>query len=225
MRLAVLVMTDGRYDLLARCIDSLSVKWLDQVDLFMHDDSGDEAGRRALAERFPLFTQIGSGPRRGFGGAYRHAWQQMASIDCEYVFATEDDFLFALPVDLTAMVSVLESHPHLVQMALRRQAWNAAEIIAGGVVEQHPDEYFDQLEGTPGHHREWLEHRRFFTTNPSVYRRSLCERGWPDGRESEGRFGIDLFAEDPARRSAFWGARTSPPAVEHIGRDRVGTGY
>ncbi|HEX5201133.1 MAG TPA: hypothetical protein VFW27_14480, partial [Actinoplanes sp.] len=147
MKLAVLVMTDGRYDLLAQCVDSLAMKWDNGVSLFMHDDSGDETDRRALALRFPLFTQIGAGPRRGFGGAYRHAWQQLASVDCDWVFATEDDFLFTELVDIWAMADVLKHRPHLVQMALRRQAWGPVEEAAGGVVELHPDAYTDVTDG------------------------------------------------------------------------------
>ena len=66
-------------------------------------------------------------------------------------------------------------------------------------------------------------HRRFFTTNPSVYRASLCERGWPQEPHSEGVFTHRLLAD--GFDFAFWGGRFDPPAVTHIGAERTGRGY
>jgi hypothetical protein len=70
----------------------------------------------------------------------------------------------------------------------------------------------------------WTEHRRFFTTNPSVYRTSLCKLGWPQESESEGKFTHRLLA-DPLLRFAFWGRKFDPPLCEHIGTIRAGAGY
>lgn len=221
---ALLVMTDGRGHLLDRALRSAadSLCGAGEIERWMHDDSGDDDHRAGLAAQYPEFTQLGSGPRRGFGGAIAHAWHQLAiRSGAEFVFHLEDDFVFRQVIDLGAMIGTLRAHPHLVQLALRRQPWNAAEVAAGGIVELNPADYTER-QGSRG---AWLEHRRFFTTNPSLYRRALCYRGWPTGPESEGRFGIELFSLNPERRAAFWGARDSGEAVEHIGRDRAGTGY
>lgn len=222
MRFAVLVMTDGRDDVLHECMTWNSVTSAGGIEYWLHDDTGDDAHRQALATQYRTFNVLGEGPRRGFGGAIRYAWSQLlARSAAEYVWHQEDDFLAAGSVDLTELATVLEANPYLVQVALRRQAWNDAERAAGGVIEQHPDDY---KQVTDGRHT-WLEHRRFFTTNPCLYRRSLLERGWPEGQHSEGRFGIALFADHPQARAAFWGPRDAPPAVQHIGMQRVGTGY
>lgn len=222
MRFAVLVMTDGRDEILHECLTRNNISANGAVELWLHDDTGDDGHRRALAERYPHVTRIGEGPRRGFGGAIRYAWSQLLERSrAEYIAHWEDDFLAAGVVDLTAMATVLEANPYLVQIALRRQPWNAAERAAGGIIEQHPDDYHQVTDGR----HTWLEHRRFFTTNPCLYRRSLMERGWPEGEQSEGHFGLSLFAENPQARAAFWGPRDAPPAVEHIGYERVGTGY
>lgn len=82
-----------------------------------------------------------------------------------------------------------------------------------------PGEYEDRTDGT--HH--WLEHRLFFTTNPSLYRRSLADRRWPDAPDSERKFTDQLRAD--GRSFAFWGARHDGTWVTHIGDQRVGTGY
>jgi hypothetical protein len=223
--IALLVMTDGRDDLLDRAlaVDWRTVDGLERVtERWIHDDTGSDEHRRELAARYPEFVQLGAGPRRGFGGAIRQSWSRLRECSsARYVLHLEDDFVLTRPLDLAAMVKVMDRHPYLTQMALRRQPWNEDERRAGGIVERQPDDYTEVRDGD----HIWLEHRRFWTTNPSIYRRSLCEREWPVGLESEGRFGLALWASDPSYRAAFWGSRDSGERCEHIGRERVGSGY
>ncbi len=116
------------------------------------------------------------------------------------------------------MIAALDAHPHLVQTALLRGPVNERERAAGGVIEQHPDEYVTV--NWQGH--AWREHRHNVTTNPCLWPRWVVERGWPLIDQSEGHFGIQLFSEDPRRRAAYWGTGVD---VEHIGHERTGTGY
>ena len=154
----------------------------------------------------------------GFGGAVAEGWRQALDTPATHVFHAELDFIYPQPVDLEGMVTVLNYHPHLVQMALLRGPVHDVERRAGGVIEQHPEDYLT----VTWHGQTWREHRRNVTTNPCVWPRWVVERGWPVRDESEGHFGIDLFAEDPARRAAYWGFGVN---VEHIGHIRSGTGY
>jgi hypothetical protein len=229
--IALLVITDGRDDYLTRAVGTLHHLHGPIVERWMYDDTGDDAYRARLADRFGGFRHINAGPRQGFGGAIRAAWSTLAKHStADWVWHAEQDFILSRPVDLRAMAAVLTAHPHLAQMALRRQPWNAQEIAAGGVVEQNPGAYTDRTDGAG---RSWLEHRLFFTTNPCLYRRSLLDVGWPDGGQSEGRFGLHLRDHAglpwgvPARhvRFGFWGARTDPPWALHIGEERTGHGY
>lgn len=140
----------------------------------------------------------------------------------DYIFHLEDDFTFNQFIDVSTLAGILGRNPHLAQIALRRQPWNEQERAAGGVVEQYPDAYKD-CEDEFGN--KWLEHRLFFTSNPSLYRRQLIvEHEWPDVQHSEGIFTHTLL-KDPDVRFAFYGARSTPPLVEHIGVTRVGSGY
>lgn len=237
MSVALLVMTDGRDDCLGEAIGSAHATLTapgvcaaaprGRFDhLVIHDDTGNPAHRAELAERFPQFTVIGS-DRAGFGGAIRNAWRFLrAAPDVEWIFWLEDDFRITRPVDLPALMRVMDGFPYLAQIALERQPWNDIERAAGGILEQHPDSWESVAIGATGRGDAhiWREHRRFFTTNPCLIRRSLLDREWPEGSESEGRFGIDLFAEDPQTRCAFWGAQ-GEQWCEHIGHERVGTGY
>ena len=220
--IVLLVMTDGRDDLLAETLPAAAAA-VPHTRLVVHDDTGDYDHRLALHQRFHHLGVdiIGGNERRGFGGAIAAAWDHIANGTETFVVHWEDDFLPTRYVDWVEIADTLSRHPHLVQLALRRQPWNPDEHAAGGIVEQHPDDYTDCADAGA----EWLEHTRFFTTNPSMYRATLCRRGWPTGANSEGRFGIALRDEHPDWRFGFWGSRDSGEWCHHIGHERVGTGY
>jgi hypothetical protein len=224
--IALLVITDGRRDCIAQTIPSALLHLRGGfARKLIYDDSGDDEHRRWLGETFgPQGFQIAFHPagRQGFGGAIRVAWSLLLSDPAPYrhVFHLEDDFVFRRPVDLTDMAAVLNQRPSLVQLALRRQPWNDQERSAGGIVEMHPGDWVEYVDDDVA----WLESRRNFTTNPSLYRRSLCARGWPDCEYSEGIFTHQLLV-DPEVRFGYWGARESGEWVEHIGHHRVGVGY
>lgn len=220
--IALVVFTDGRDDCLTRILAAADEMLEGPVtERWIHDDTGDDLHRAWIEAQWPAYRQIGDGHRRGFAGAIRHVWLTINRTSrARFLFHLEDDFVIRRPVDLAAMVTVLDRHPHLAQLALRRQPWNDAERAVGGVVEQHPDAYVERHEDGAS----WLEHRLFMTTNPSLYRRSLLELGWPDVPQSEGIFTHQLL-RDPDLRFGFWGARASGEWVKHIGTVRAGVGY
>jgi hypothetical protein len=233
MSVALLVVTDGRDDYLAHCVASVAERLHGPIiEWWMFDDTGDRAYRARLADRFPRFNHINGGRRQGFGGAIRYAWARLqADSQADFVFHLEQDFVFTRDVALPDMVEVLDEHPHLVQMALRRQAWNPDERAAGGVVQRHPGAF---RETSDDRGRCWLEHRLFFTTNPSLYRRSLCAGGWPAGERSEGAFTMRLCEHGTPGpppvagadvRFGYWGSLDSGEWVEHIGQSRARRGY
>lgn len=214
------VITDGRAGYHDKALAS-AAEMLPKFDEFvMVNDCDEPEWCDYLDATWPEFDILHPVGRRGFAGAIEAGWEHISHLGADWVFHLEADFTFNQPVDVAAMADVLDSHPHLVQMALRRQPWNDAERAAGGIVEQHPGDYTDH----EWHGQRWLEHRRFFTTNPSLYRASLCEQGWPQVKNSEGIFTHQLIA-DPTVTFGFWGPRTDPPAVHHIGDERAGCGY
>jgi hypothetical protein len=229
MNVALVVMTDGRGEYLTRTLTSFERLVTGPItSRIIHDDSADPAYAAWLKTTFSQYTIVSTPARSGFNGAMQSAWTYLDQFATEpYVFHLEDDFLFTRPVDLVAMVQVLQTFPHLAQMALRRQPWNDAEREAGGVVEQNPEAYTER--SMLGH--KWLEHRQFWTTNPSIYPRMMCGWSWPDGAHSEGVFTQRLLAAglpEPlagAVRFGYWGNRTDAPWVEHIGHERIGHGY
>ena len=213
-RVALVVITDGRFPFLQQTLHSLdqfvSWPWIRRVIV---DDSGDQAYGELLARTFTQFEHVHHAQRRGFAGAVRSAWASAG--DCEYVFHLEDDFRFTRRVELSAMQATLAAHPYLVQMALLRQAVSPEERAAGGIVQLHPDDFFKRGAGGAC----WIEHRRFFTTNPSLVPRWVTLRGFADPPGAEGRFSEQLFGPEPRLHSAFWGSGDT--WVEHLGAWRT----
>lgn len=225
--IALLLITDGRHECLERTLVSAAASLLGPITRIVAiDDSADAEHTMRLTGlvgqlNIPHAKITAHPERQGFAAAIQSGWMHLYDGPEPFVFHLEQDFTFNRTAHLGAMAEVLTEHPHLVQLALRRQPWNDDERAAGGIVEQHPDDYEDRSDR---HGHEWLEHRRFFTTNPSLYRRELCARGWPQVRHSEGIFTHHLL-EDPDVRFGFWGPRHSGEWVRHIGNERVGCGY
>ena len=198
--LAVLHIRDGRDQVHARAIDSA----LTMVPEPEHHITVDDADHRL-----------------GFAGAIRKGWAEVAATDAEWVLHHELDFTFNRPVPVASMIAVLEAHPYLAQIVLKRQPVNRAELEAGGIVEQWPDEYRQRT----WRGNVWAEHRLFWSTNPAVYPAAWCRQEWPSVAGSEARWS-DRLTADADLRFAFWGGVFDAPAVTHIGeRSADGTGY
>lgn len=222
MSITLLIMTDGRKMFLEPTLEAANKLVGPITRKLIHDDSASPEYSEWLHKKYGDEYEIYStGRRSGFGGAIISAWKQLQNDNNEWVFHLEDDFVFQEVVPLTEMMSVMDHNPHLVQMALRRQAWNEQEKAAGGIVEQDPDSYTERDNGL----HVWLEHTKFFTTNPSLYRKSLTvDYPWPAGTNSEGMYGINLFS-DGIKKSGYWGAKVGEPKCLHIGEFRNGDGY
>lgn len=220
--ITLLVITDGRAHCLDRTINSVDEQLPDFDRRVIVNDSVDYTYGSWLEERYGGRFDIihPDGTKRGFAGAIQAGWEDIASTSADWVWHQEDDFLINRYVPIHRMCDVMLRHPELVQLALVRQPWSSDEIAAGGLLEQAPNDYRDRDEAGD----QWLEHRRFFTTNPSLYRASLCHAGWPQVPRSEGIF-THWLLEDPAVRFGYWGRRSDKPWVTHIGNERVGTGY
>lgn len=221
--ITLLVMTDGRRDCLARTVDSLHRLTGPISTAVLHADGGDPDFIDHLRSAYPGWVIVDTGARCGFDGAYRSAWAWIRDhVTTDWVFSTEDDFVIGSDIDLSELTAIMDADTRLAQLALLRQPWNHTERAAGGLIAAHPYDFFQASDGV----HNWVTHRRFFTTNPHLIRTDFIRsHDWPTGPESEGRFGLELFTAEPETVSGFYGHRDDPPRVEHIGADRIGTGY
>jgi hypothetical protein len=218
----LVVHTDGRRVYIEQSIASLVAQVSGPITKrVIYDDSGQAEYKAWLTERFgPLgFYVVGPARRLGFGGSMAAMWQYLDKrCSTEFVFLAEDDFVYDRPVDLVPMIDTLRTEQHLSQIALLRGPAYPKEIAAGGVIEQAPEKY--TAIHANGHAR--IEHREYWTTNPSLFRRSLVLRPWPTAPSSERLF-TAMLNQDPDHRAAYWGAGDA--WIRHIGEVRAGTGY
>lgn len=224
---ALVVITDGRHQageaLIRSAIDSFEQRVAPQprLKVIINDDphpAWQDWLQREYADRFEVWT---TEQRWGFHGAVQRAFNAVRGR-CEYVFHLEDDFTFERLIDVEDMVRILELHPEVAQVQMRRQPWNDEERLAGGMVQVAPWDFIQRDdEGI-----DWLAHRRFFTTNPSLYRESLTHLPWPREEHSEGKFHHEqLIGPNPDLIYAMLGTHESPPWCRHIGEVRAGVGY
>lgn len=176
-----------------------------------------KSAQQHLPKPDELIVVDDSGHELGFHGAIQAGWD-LVPDEAEYVFHLEDDFLFEKDVDLDTMKWLLDNKPSLAQVSLMRQPVNEEEIAAGGIVQCHPDDFDEHFEDGI----TYTIHRRYFTTNPCLYRADLCKRGWPQVPNSEGVFTHQLLADD--YWFAIYGGKYDLPRVKHVGV-RQGKGY
>jgi GT2 family glycosyltransferase len=219
-RVLVVVHTDGRRDYICQAIPSFEQQVRGPIARrVIWDDSADPEYVRWLEAEFPAFEVIGTGRRRGYTRSMRALWQWLSQQPEPWVFRLEDDFMFDQKFDLTEMRRVLEAHPHLRQMALLRGPWYQDEVAAGGIIEANPSAFHPATDGD----LLWLEHRTWWTANPSLFRRDLARRyPWPARDRSEWHYS-QLVKRDPEARMAYWGPGS--PMITHLGAVKVGTGY
>lgn len=189
------------------------------VQRVVYSDWGDAAPDLAELAAEHGFYVAGDG-HHGYTASMQRMWRYLGKRAlAPFVFLSEDDFTYDRDVDLADLVDVLEARQSVTQIALLRHAAYQSEIDKGGVL-GWPIESFRPASFN-GH--SWLEHRNFWTANPSLFRRSLTvDLPWPDGKSSERTFADQLF-RDARAVAAFWGAGEA--TVTHIGAVRAGSGY
>jgi len=213
------VVTDGRIECLQRTLQSFK----ENCDYpfsqkFMVNDCMDEdliKHTKMLADQYG-YELIQHDTKKGFAGVYNTAW---ALSKGDYVFNLEDDFLFNEKVDIDAMIDIIEHNQYLVQVVLKRQAWNEEEKRAGGIIEQWADLYTEkEMNGI-----YWAEHNLFYSTNPSITPKWVIDKGWQICPSSESVMSKMLLVD--GFKSCYYGKKFDAPKVTHIGDTRNGILY
>lgn len=221
-----------------RCIDSFSefVTPKPITGVYVHDGPGWAYApiyalaqvEGAIANR--VWSARAGGEQQGFCKATRDLWrlavEQAPIFQAEFVFWLEHDFVFTRPVDLDDLAYVLKINKGIAQMALMRGPANAKEEAAGGLYQSQQGEFRHRITSRvfTGDDFDWLEHRSYFTTNPSLMRADFMrDHPWKYEEQCEGLFGIDLLA-DRNISCGVWGE--GEPWIDHVGqRDGKGFGY
>lgn len=226
MNMCWTVLTDGRKEYIEQCLPDW-ILWLDNIidKKFIIDDSGDKQYRLWLSETFPSFKIIPvSKERSGYSNAMSVVLSTARFSKSNYCLHIEDDFLLKRQFNIEASISILNSNKNLSQISFMREPWYHNEVESGGLIEaierDNPDAVFEE-KNTNGY--DWIEHKSYWTCNPSIFPRWLCSFKWPTGDWSESRFSRKVLSS--GRTSGILGSRSDQPYVEHIGRHRSGKKY
>jgi GT2 family glycosyltransferase len=214
-QIAVVALTTGDRDTLAEAIASAEENLRGPLGRHLICVDGPLARVQAVADAYPAWEveRIQGG---GYPKAVAAAMERAIGSGQPWIFWLEDDFTFNERIDLREMQALVEQHD-LAQLSLMRQPWYQHELEAGGVIAARPDEFTQR----DGH----IEHRAYWTSNPMLTRRrTIAEHRWPQGRNSELRFGHQVFS-DPRANAGIFGSIEDAPRVEHIGLERAGKGY
>lgn len=225
-RITVVVRTGGeeaswpeRSQYLAASLESLAANLSGEIAKCVVYSDWDQSHTADL-ERIagPHGFYVVGGGHYGYVGSIQRLWRYIERRAVgEFIFLTEDDFLYERKIELGAMVQILRQHREVQQVALLREPAYPREFAPGTILGWPMDE-FTPRDG-------YLEHRLFWTMNPSLVRRSIVENAWPAADSSERVFG-DKLLRDPAARFAFLGSGEA--WARHIGETRAvanGVGY
>lgn len=236
MTTVLVVIGNGRFQYLKRAVESAS-KHLVVDAMVMVNDTGNPAYAPVLNETFPDFDIIVShGSNKGMAMAVQSGWNAaIAMYDADYVFHLEEDFVLTEDLDLDAMRHVLATNEHLASLVLKRQAWAAEEVAAGGQIPLTEARGWPCIEHTQAVYEDgsdefdkyrmvhWVEHESLFSLNPCLIPRRALDLGWPSGPLGTGNeSGMTTRCLGAGMKFAYWGAKDDPPRAEHIGYMRGG---
>lgn len=218
MSMVFVLRCDGRRQYIQQAVESAytMLAHADFDDLFIVDDSGDPEYGEWLDWNFPDFKCVHHLERRGMAAGVQTALEVVG--DAEYVFATEDDFVFTRTTNLEKMARILHCEPKLAQLSLKRQPVNSVEQAAGGFMQTSPGAFWDHSCESGN----WVQHQTLFTFNPCLIPQravaaildgtalNLLERGVTDSLLQQGfSFGVYGTIEDEPRVGHIGDVRSS----------------
>lgn len=218
MKVLLGIIDNKRPEYLSKTIESIEQKLnFDFISKVLIDDSGDKMYSNYLLDMYGNNYSICShSTNKGLSGSIRSLWDIARSIDVDFVFHVEGDFLFNIDIDINNLSRIFEVESNLAQVALKRQPVNHEEASVGGLMEMNPSTYVDKYIESLDFN--WVEHRNYFTLNPSLYPRWVIDLGWEVGW-GEKEFSDRLFSNQ-LNRCGFFGKKEDPPIVTHIGTSR-----
>ncbi len=175
-------------------------------------------GEEADFDPFPGWETITMGEPSGFAQANARCQHHEIASGQPWVIHVEDDIELRDTLDVVEMQRVMEGHPDLAQLSVKRQPWHSEELEAGDMLKWRPEGTFLERDGH-------VAHRAFWTCTLSLTRRTfLAANPWPVKPGSERQFGRELFRRS-GLCSGLLGKLDDAPRMTHIGKSRAGYGY
>ena len=208
MKLALVVIGDGRYEYLERTVRSIRDNVVHPITTrIMVNDEADLEYICWIDSTFGDWRTVHT-CRSGMAGAVQAAFQAALDADPDYVLYAEEDMLITRRLPIRAAAEILDNHPHVAQMLFQRQPLTPDEIAAGSVV------------GAMGavDHGDWSSQTHIFSLNTCLIRPEVMRLGWPSGPLGVGN--ETGFTKRCLEAGYVFGVWNDGPYVEHIGTAR-----
>jgi hypothetical protein len=216
--IALLVFHDGRNEYLKRTLESFidNVMPIPEHSLLINDSKDSEGIE--IAKEYGLKTAINTHGGLGIFRSVELAWKYVRENwpDVEFIFHQENDFEYNQVIDVKSMLEVLRNK-HVMQVALKRQAWYKHELKYGDFMRQLVSNKPNCMVDYAINGVKVVTHREFFTNNPSIYRISTM----PQIYESEYLIRGHFKKIDTHWTCCYLGRINDKPLVTHIGEIKV----
>ena len=220
MSTSFILRCDGRSEYIGQSIASAQDNLKASFDqCYLVDDSGDDNYAHFLETSFPAFQVVHHQSRCGMNECARTMIKTAIASGSEFVFSTEDDFLFTTTVNVKKMARLLHCESRLGQLTLKRQPVNDVESLAGGFMEAFPERYVEHscLTGN------WTETSHvLFSGNPSLVRVAALAHAVDVEMPSTDTYEVPIgkAMADAGYVCAFYGKMGDKPRTEHLGTRR-----
>jgi hypothetical protein len=222
MEFCLFILGNGRKGYLERTVASWEANLLTKPKYkYIFDDSGDARHVRWLNDKFGNDYTIVAIGNTAMGQSYalNKIFGIIKDLDVDYVLEIEEDWMLNRPLDVKEIMDVMNDNPHMVQMRIPRVVWYAPyhvlDINAGSIMQHHLN-----IPGTIGKKMDrWYEWRGsfyFWSHNPNVFNKSICDKAYSASGDHELEFGKRLL-EDPDATSGFWATNPYDAYITHIG--------
>ena len=181
MKLALVVVGDGREEYLRRTVKSITehVRYPITSRIMVNDEAAPDYMNR-LETIYPEFV-IAHTNRRGMAGAVQMGFDMARSVDPEFVLWVEEDMELTATLPIARAAAVFRGRDNLAQMCFRR------EPVGGN---EHEALHGDQLAAICGQsafiarHDEFTTHDFIFSLNPCLIPAKILDYGWDADNEA-----------------------------------------
>ena len=208
MKLALVVIGDGRYEYLEQTVRSIHQNVLHPITVrIMVNDEANADYIQMIDKTYGDWRTIHT-CRAGMAGAVQAGFAAALDADPDYVLWCEEDMLVTRRLPIRAAAEILDGHPHVAQILFQRQPLTPDEIAAGSVVGAM----------NPTDCGAYSTQTHIFSLNTCLIRPDVMRLGWPSGPLGVGNeTGFTARCLDAGYMFGVW---NDGPYVEHIGTAR-----
>jgi hypothetical protein len=224
---AMFILGNGRKPYLERTVASWEANLQSKPKhRIIFDDSGDKAYHEYLKFKYSDNFEIVpiSDKAVGHAKAMKFIFDYINKLDVDYVLQLEEDWMLFRPLDLTDVMQTMQDNERILQMRIPRTVWYSdyhdIDLAAGSILRYHlglPRTANSKKINSENSWYEWRGDFYYWSHNPNVFKKSLCNYQYPESPDHELDFGRALLKATPNSVIGFWATNEYDAYITHIG--------